>query len=135
MEMIILTTFLIILMIELDRQLIIENLVLRQQLAIMRKSIKRPKIRKRDRLFWVLLSRFWKGWQDALIVVKPETVIRWHRKGFKLYWTLKSRKRALGRPPINPGIRKLVIDIAKANPLWGVPRIQGELQKLSISST
>jgi len=91
MEMIIFTIFVIILMIKLNRQLIIENLVLRQQLAIMRQSIKRPRIRNRDRLFWILLSRFWKGWQDALIVVKPETVIRWHRKGFKLYWTHKSR--------------------------------------------
>ena len=78
MEMIIFTIFVIMLMIKLNRQLIIENLVLRQQLAIMRQSIKRPRIRKRDRLFWILLSRFWNGWQDALIVVKPETVIRWH---------------------------------------------------------
>ena len=133
MEMIIFTIFVIILMIKLNRQLIIENLVLRQQLAIMRQSIKRPRIRKRDRLFWILLSHFWKGWQDALIVVKPETVIRWHRKGFKLYWTYKSRKRVLGRPPIDPEIRKLIIDIAKANTLWGAPRIHGELQKLGIT--
>jgi len=107
MEMIIFTLFAIILMIKLNRHLIIENLVLRQQLVIMRQSIKRPRIHKRDRFFWISLSRFWKGWQDALIVVKPETVKRWYRKGFKLYWTHKSRKRVLGRPPIDPEIRRV----------------------------
>jgi len=133
MEIIIFAIFVTTLMGKLNRQLIVENLVLRQQPAIMRQSIKRPRIRKIDRLFWILLSRFLKGWQDELIVVKPETVISWNRKGFKLYWTHKSRKRVLGRLPIDPEIRKLIINKAKANPLWGAPRIHGKLQKLGIT--
>ena len=68
----------------------IENLVLRQQLAVYHQSIKRPKIRLRDRIFWIFISQFWRKWKNALIIVKPETVIGWHRKGFKLFWTWKS---------------------------------------------
>ncbi len=74
-----------------------ENLALRQQLAVLQVSVKRPKLRKRDRLFWVWLSRLWPGWRSCLMIVKPETVIRWHREGFRLYWRWKSRKRP-GRP-------------------------------------
>jgi putative transposase len=71
---------------------------LRQQLAIMKQKNKRPKIRIRDRIFWVFLSRFWKDWKSVLIVVKPATVINWHRKGFKLFWAYKSREKGPGRP-------------------------------------
>ena len=99
--------------------LALENLALRQQLAIRKRSSKRPQLRPRDRLFWVLLSRFWSGWQDALIVVKPDTVVRWHRKGFRLFWRYKSRRKGPGRPPINPDIRDLILRMAEANPLWG----------------
>lgn len=67
-----------------DSDLALENLVLRQQLAILKRPKKRPQIRKKDRLFWIMLCRFWSNWRQALIVVKPETVIRWHRKGFNL---------------------------------------------------
>jgi len=130
METIIFTIFITILMFKLNRHLIIENLVLRQQLSIMKQSVKRPKIRNRDRIFWVFLSRFWKGWRETIIVVKPETVIRWHRKGFKLFWTYKSRKRGLGRPSIDAKLKNLIEDMAKANLLWGAPRIHGELLKL-----
>ena len=98
----------------------------------MKRSIKRPQLRNRDRLFWILLSRFWSNWQEALIVVKPETVIRWHRKGFKLFWKFKSRRKGPGRPPISREIRDLIRRMAKANPLWGAPRIHGELLKLGI---
>jgi putative transposase len=66
--------------------LALENLALRQQLAILQVSVKRPRLRNRDRIFWVWLSRFWADWRSSLIVVKPETVIRWHRDGFRLYW-------------------------------------------------
>ena len=89
--------------------IVLENLALRQQLAAMKRSIKRPQLRSRDRLFWVLLSRFWTHWQEALIIVKPETVIGWHRKGFKLFWKFKSRRKGSGRPPINPEIRGLIL--------------------------
>jgi hypothetical protein len=75
------------LLFKLNKQLMLENLALRQQLAVMKQSIKRPKIKIRDRIFWVILSRFWKDWKDVLIVVSPKTVIGWHRKGFKLFWT------------------------------------------------
>jgi putative transposase len=74
----------------------------------------------------------WKDWKSVLIVVKPETVIRWHRKGFKLFWTFKSRKRFVGRSSLDPEIRKLIQAMARANPLWGAPRIHGELMKLGI---
>jgi hypothetical protein len=98
----------------------------------MKRSIKRPQLRSRDRLFWVLLSRFWSNWQEALIIVKPETVIGWHQKGFRLFWKFKSRRKGPGRPPISPEIRNLILKMAKANPLWGAPRIHGELLKLGI---
>ena len=81
------------------RELALENLALRQQLAILQRKTKRPELTKADRAFWVALCRLWPDWQNALILVKPATVIGWHRKGFKLYWTWKSRKRT-GRPPI-----------------------------------
>jgi transposase InsO family protein len=115
-----------------DSDLALENLALRQQVAIMKRAAKQPRLRTKDRLFWVLLFRFWTNWQEALIIVKPETVIRWHRKGFKLFWKFKSRLKGPGRPPISPEIRDLVRRMAKANPLWGAPRIHGELLKLGI---
>jgi len=112
--------------------LALENLALRQQVAAMKWSIKRPRLRSRDRLFWIMLSRFWSNWREALIIVKPDTVVRWHKKGFKLFWRFKSRHKGPGRPPINPEIRDLVWKMAMANPLWGAPRIHGELLKLGI---
>ena len=112
--------------------LAMENLALRQQLSIYHHSNKRPKIRLRDRLFWIFLSRYWKNWKDAVIIVKPETVIGWHRKGFKLFWTWKSRKRGPGRPKISIEIRNLIKTMANENPTWGAPRIHGELLVLGI---
>jgi hypothetical protein len=100
-----------------DSDLALENLALRQQLAILKRSAKRPRLRSRERLFWVLLSRFWSNWQEFLIIVKPETVIRWHRKGFKLFWKFKSRRKGPGRPQFSSDIRDLVRRMAKANPL------------------
>ena len=78
-----------------------ENLALRQQVAVFKQSVNRPKLRPRDRVFWVWLSRLWPNWRSALAIVQPDTVIRWHRKGFKLYWTWKSRRGKPGRPPID----------------------------------
>ena len=103
--------------------LALENLALRQQVAIMKRSAKRPRLRNLDRLFWILLSRFWRNWQVPLIVVKPDTVVRWHKKGFKLFWKFKSRRKGPGRPPVSPEIRDLILKMAMANPLWGAPRI------------
>jgi len=112
-----------------QRELALQNLALRQQLAILRRKTKRPKLTKTDRVFWVALCGLWPDWQSALILVKPETVIRWHRKGFRLYWTRKSRNRG-GRPPIDSQIRTLIRRMARENPTWGAPRIHGELLKL-----
>ncbi len=108
-----------------------ENLALRQQLGVLGRSVKRPRLRKRDRIFWVWLSRLWPDWRASLVVVKPATVIAWHGKGFRLYWTWKSRHRG-GRPAVPREIRDLIRKMSRANPRWGAPRIHGELQKLGI---
>ena len=81
-------------------------------------------------MFWVGLARLWGDWREALHVVQPETVVRWHRQGFRYYWRWKSRGR--GRPKIDTEIRELIRRMCLANPLWGAPRIQGELLKLGI---
>jgi putative transposase len=103
-----------------------EILALRQQLAVLNRTVKRPQIHRLDRFFWVILSHLWKDWREVLIIVQPETVIKWHRAGFRLYWRWKS-KALIGRPPIDLQIRQLIRRISRENPLWGVPRIQSEL--------
>ena len=110
----------------------IEILALRHQLAALQRQKKRVSLRAADRLLWVLLSRIWKQWRSALVVVKPETVIAWHRKGFRLYWRWKSRAGKCGRPCVSRETRELIRQMSKANPLWGAPRIHGELLKLGI---
>jgi len=113
-------------------QLAAENLALRQQLAVLQRSCKRPRLRQRDRTFWVCLARLWKNWASYLVIVKPETVIRWHRQGFKLYWRWKSRK--TGRPKVDPAIQHLIRRMSKENPTWGAPRIQsGEAPRYLLS--
>jgi len=104
-----------------------ENLALRQQLAVFQLSAKRPRLRKRDRVFWVWLSRLWADWRSSLMIVKPETVIRWHREGFRLYWRWKPRTNRRGRPRTAVEIRQLIQRMARENPTWGAPRIQSEL--------
>jgi len=112
-------------------ELLLENAALRQQLAALKKENPKPKLSRFDRIFWVLLSRLWNKWQDALIFVEPETVVNWHRKGFKLYWKLISqRRRNKGRQPIDNKIKMLIRRMANDNPGWGAPRIHGELLKL-----
>ena len=108
----------------------VENLALRQQLAVFKHSGKRPKLRPRDRVFWVVLSRLWPDWRWALAIVQPETVIKWHRQGFKLFWTLKSRAGKRGRPRIEREVRDLIRRMSRENPTWGAPRIQSELALL-----
>src|SRR5438093_3515814 len=115
------------------RSLVLETLALRQQLAVLLRSSPRPRLRTADRLFWVLLYRLWSGWADALALVKPETVIRWHRTGFTRYWTWKSRRNWQGRPAVSPDVRALIRRMSGVNPLWGAPRIHGELQKLGVA--
>jgi transposase InsO family protein len=111
--------------------LVAENLALRHQLIVLGRKTKRPRLLQRDRVFWLWLARSWSRWRDSLIIVKPETVVRWHRKGFKYYWAWKSRHRG-GRPVVNREIRELIRRMSRSNPLWGAPRIHGELLKLGI---
>ena len=92
----------------------------------------RPKLTLVDRLVWVWLSRIWSGWRSALAIVRPETVVAWHRKGFRLFWTSKVRHGQLGRPVISREVRDLIRKMCRENPSWGAPRIHGELLKLGI---
>ena len=111
--------------------LLIENLALRQQLAVFKRKHCRPRLAAMDRLFWVALRRFWSSWNKALIVVTPDTVVRWHRAGFQLYWQLLSRARKqAGRRPVSKEIRELIFKIVAENPTWRAPRIHGELVML-----
>ena len=112
------------------RHLAVEILALRHQLGVLRRSVKRPRLSNVDRGLWVLLSRRWARWSGALIIVKPGTVIKWHRAGFRRYWTWRSRPKG-GRPGIDPEVRALIKRMATSN-MWGAPRIHGELLKLGI---
>ncbi len=111
------------------RELALENLALRQQLAVWKARQPRPRLTEMDRIFWIVVARLWKNWRSSLQVVRPETVVRWHRRGFRLYWAWKSRRR-WGRPAIGRDLRDLIRQMSRANPLWGAPRIHGELLKL-----
>jgi len=106
--------------------LIVENIVLRHQLNIYLRK-KKPKLKNIDRIIFDILSKTWNDWKSMLVIVKPETVLQWHRKGFKMYWRWKSRT---GRPTINWELIKLIRKLQKENPLWSPKRIQGELAKL-----
>ena len=112
--------------------LALEILALRQQLAVLRRRRPRPWLRKRDRAFRVILSRSWRDWKETLVIVKPETVLRWPRKRFALYWTRLSRQHRPGRPATDREIRELIRRMANANLNWGAPRVHGELLKLGI---
>ena len=114
------------------RELSLENIALRQQLAILARTHPHRRLRKTDRLFWVWLSRMWKSWQQSLIVIEPDTVVRWYRKGPSLYWTRLSRENHTGRPGTRKEIRDLVRKVALANPPWGGLRVHGELLKLDV---
>src|SRR5580692_9776501 len=109
-----------------------EILALRHQLAVFQKNAPlRLRLQRSDRLLWVLLSRWWPGWRCSLHIVRPDTVIAWHRRAFAWYWTRKSRRRP-GRPNVAAESRHLIREMCQANPLWGAPRIHGELLKLGI---
>ena len=109
-----------------------EILYLRQQLIVLKRSKPaRPRLMATDRLIFVCLYRLFPSLLDASIIFKPETLLRWHRIGFRLFWRWKSRRRT-GRPAVSADIRSLVRRISRENPLWGAPRINGELLKLGI---
>jgi transposase InsO family protein len=107
-----------------------ENLVLRQQVNVLRRQMpKRPALTNIDRLLFVWLYHWFPSTLDALAIVKPETIIRWHRVGFRAYWRWRSRNRA-GRRKVSAELRNLIREMSRINPLWGAPRIHGELLKL-----
>jgi putative transposase len=115
-----------------QRQLALENLALRQQVTMLRQSVKRPRATPADKLFWVFFSRYVDDWRTTLHALHPDTVVRWHRHGFRLYWRWKSRGHKPGRPSIDTALRKLTRDMQATNIGWGAPRIHGELLKLGI---
>jgi transposase InsO family protein len=114
------------------RALALENLALRHQLEVLQRTAGKPRLTNRDRILWILLLRAWADWRRTLAIVRPERVIRWHRRGFRLYWKWKSRPRWPGRRGVPREIRDLIRWMSRANPLWGAPRIHGELLKLGI---
>jgi transposase InsO family protein len=122
-------TILLRLLLQSRATLAAENLALRQQVAVLQRSANRPRLRRRDRIFWVCLSRLWRGWRLSLLIVQPETVLRWHRQGFRLYWRWKSRSRG-GRPKLEAEIRALIRRMSYDNPTWGRRRIRSELHLL-----
>src|SRR5664279_4890628 len=109
----------------------LELVALRHQVIVLRRQ--RPgqlRLLSTDRLLWVWLYRVWPQVLNAMVLVKPATVVQWHREGFRLYWRWRSRR--LGRPKMGTEIRDLIRQMSMANPLWGAPRIHGELLKLGI---
>ena len=114
------------------RELVLENIALRQQLRALQRTGRCAHLQKQDRLFWVLLASTWRSWRTALVLVQPETVLRWHRDWLRRRWTRRSRRTRRGAPTVHREIRALVAAMATANPLWGAPRIHGELGKLGL---
>ena len=114
-----------------QQSLLLENLALRQQLSVLKRRHPRPTLGSFDRLFWVVAQRVWSGWKQSLLIVTPETVVRWHRAGFLLYWRLVSRiTKQAGRRPTPKEVRDLIFRMVAENPTWGAPRIHGELLML-----
>jgi hypothetical protein len=114
--------------------LVIENLLLRHQLAVLTRPTRtRPRagLHLWDKLLWILARRFFAGWREHLAIVTPDTVVRWHRQGWRLFWLWKSRPRG-GRPHLSPEVRDLIATMSRDNRLWGTERIRGELRKLGI---
>jgi hypothetical protein len=111
----------------------LEVMALRHQLEVLRRDRQtRVRLSRLDRIFWILLYRLWPRCIDAVVLVKPATVVRWHQKGFRTFWSWKSRRRSRGRPPVPADIKNLIRRMSRENPLWGAPRIHGELLKLGV---
>jgi putative transposase len=115
-------------------ELVAENALLRQQLIILRRQVKRPACTKTDRMLLMLLARMVHTWKQALFIVQPETLLRWHRQGFKLFWKYKSRAASL-TPRISQETVALIKQMVRDNHLWGAERIRGELLKASASAS
>lgn len=113
------------------RTLALENLALRQQVVMLKRSVKRAKPTTADRVFWIVFARILTRWRELLFALNPDTIIRWHREGFRRYWTRKCRR--AGRPPIDPELRLLIRRMQAENRTWGAPRVHGELLKLGFT--
>ena len=111
--------------------LLLENFALRHQIAVLNRNAKRPRFSNPDRLFWIVLQTIWSRWKGALVILQPQTVVGWHRAGFRLFWRWKSRKK--GRPPIDHELIGLIRRIWEANPTWGSPPFRAELAKLGLT--
>jgi putative transposase len=114
------------------RHVALENLALRQQLGVLKRKKRVPRLRRKDRVFWVLLSQIWPPWREVLYLIKADTVVGWQRKGFRIYWARISQRKNAGRPQVSSEARALIKKMATANPYWGAPRLHGELLKLGI---
>jgi putative transposase len=113
------------------QSLLLENLALRQQLTVLKRRHPRPQLTPLDKLFWVFARKFWSAWKQSLLVVTPETVVRWHRSGFRLYWSLISGvRKQVGRRRLTKEVRDLIFQMVAENPTWGAPRIHGKLLML-----
>jgi len=110
-----------------------ENLALRHQLCVFHRSVKRAKVKPADRLLWSILAKVWADWKDALIIVKPDTVIRWQHRRFREHWTRLSQQGKPGRPTVSEEVKELIRTMSAMNPTWGSPHIVGELAKLGIT--
>jgi hypothetical protein len=110
----------------------VENLLLRQQLAVALRARPHPRLRRRDRVFWLVARRLCADWRRHLVLVQPETVLRWHRRGWRRYWWWRSG-RPTGRPRVPPEVRALIRRLSEENRLWGTERIRGELRTLGIA--
>lgn len=117
-----------------QQSIAIENAALRLQLRAFQRTRRRPVLTTSDRLFWCALTKIWSGWREALMIVQPETVLRWQRERFRRFWARLSKpKKRRGRPCVSAEIRRLILQVAKENPLWRAPRIHGELRMLGIA--
>lgn len=115
------------------RDLVLENMALRQQVAVLQRSAKRPRFTDGDRLFWVLYSKVARGWRQVLLIARPRTILDWKKKRFKRFWARLCRRKRPGRPRTDRAVQKLIRTMSQANPTWGTPRIIGELAKLGIT--
>ena len=110
----------------------LEILALRHQIGVLQRSVKRPKLTPADRLLWVWLSTAWQDWKSGAFIMKASTIVGWHRQGFRLFWTWKIRRGKPGRPVVPKEVRELIRTMSRENPIWGAPKIHGELLKLGI---
>ena len=107
-----------------------ENVALRQQVIVLQRSVTRAKVEDSDRIFWILMRITLKTWRETLMIVKPDTVIAWHRNGWRFYWRRKIRQGKPGRPKISPEVIDLIRRMSRDNVTWGAPRIKSELALL-----